>query len=192
MKQIMKSKIKAKFEVIRLRIRFSLAGSEIGKCLMLKNEDCIRIGTNVKNKDGYRIECYKKFGGGELTPQLVLGDNVNIGYCFSALVSDSLIIEKNAIIASNVLITTHNHGTNPESAIPYARQDLCTDKVIVGEGAWIGEKVIILPGVKIGHHSIIAAGAVVTKSIPPYSMAAGVPAKVFRNYDFDLHLWSPV
>ena len=46
---------------------------------------------------------------------------------------------------------------------------------------WIGGRVIILPGVTIGHGSIIGAGAVVTRDIPPYSVAVGVPAKVVRN-----------
>nr|WP_143033346.1 DapH/DapD/GlmU-related protein [Prevotellamassilia timonensis] len=54
-------------------------------------------------------------------------------------------------------------------------------KVIIEDDCWIGFNVIILPGVTIGKGSIIGAGAVVTKSIPPYSVAGGVPAKVIKS-----------
>ena len=52
--------------------------------------------------------------------------------------------------------------------------------VVIDDNVWIGDKVSIMPGVHIGEGSIIAANAVVTKNIPPYSIAAGVPAKVIR------------
>ena len=58
--------------------------------------------------------------------------------------------------------------------------------IIIGNDVWIGTRVIVLPGVIIGDHSIIAAGSVVTKSCKPYSIIGGVPAKLIkmRNNDF--------
>ena len=52
--------------------------------------------------------------------------------------------------------------------------------VVIGNGVWIGDSVIVLPGVRIGDGSVIGAGSVVTKSIPDYAVAAGVPARVIR------------
>ena len=54
-------------------------------------------------------------------------------------------------------------------------------KVTIGNDVWLGQRVMIMPGVTIGNGSIVAAGAVVTKDIPPYSIVGGVPAKVLKN-----------
>nr|WP_214041532.1 hypothetical protein [Methanoculleus sp.] len=53
--------------------------------------------------------------------------------------------------------------------------------VCIHHDAWVGAGVIILPGVTVGEHSIVGAGAVVTKDIPPYTVVAGVPAKVIKK-----------
>jgi len=66
--------------------------------------------------------------------------------------------------------------------IPINQQGSTEEKPIeIGNDVWIGTRVIILPGVKIGDHSIIGAGAVVTKSFPPYSIIGGVPAKLIKK-----------
>jgi acetyltransferase-like isoleucine patch superfamily enzyme len=61
--------------------------------------------------------------------------------------------------------------------------------VRIEKGCWIGEKVIILPGVNIGERSIIGAGSVVTKSIPAYSIAVGNPARVIKTWNKDSKQW---
>ena len=70
---------------------------------------------------------------------------------------------------------------------------LCYAKPVhIGDKVWVGESVCILPGVTIGECSIIGAGSVVTKSIPPYSIAVGTPAKVIKRYNFDTRSWIKV
>ena len=84
-------------------------------------------------------------------------------------------------MGEDVTIITRNHRFD-RTDIPMMEQGFCEEKpVFIGDDVWIGDKVLILPGVKIGTGCIIAAGAVVTKDIPDYSVAAGVPAKVIKQ-----------
>lgn len=138
-----------------------------------------------------RIQCYPDKG---LNPQIVIGNNCYINYFFSILCggNSSVVIGDNVLIASFVLISSENHGMDAGAKIPYMSQPLIGKSVNIENDVWIGEKVIILPGVTIGKRSIIGAGSVVTKSIPAYSIAVGNPAKVIKKWDFELNSWIPV
>lgn len=83
------------------------------------------------------------------------------------------------IMGPNVKIYTKNHGTD-RLDIPIAMQDIIFKETTIGNDVWLGANVIITPGVKIGNHVVIAAGAVVTRDIPDYAVAGGVPAKVIK------------
>jgi acetyltransferase-like isoleucine patch superfamily enzyme len=83
-------------------------------------------------------------------------------------------------IASYTVINSIDHEfENPD--IPIRKQAYWTGRVTISDDVWIGANVIINKGVTIGEGSIIGAGSVVTKDIPPYSVAVGVPCKVIRN-----------
>ena len=60
-------------------------------------------------------------------------------------------------------------------------QGVCTKPIVIGNDVWIGANAVILPGVTIGNHSVVAAGAVVTKDVPANTMVGGVPAKFIKN-----------
>lgn len=184
-----RNKIKYFINYNKFKIYCKKHKSKVIKPLIITNPKYIQLENNIRVKDGARIECYTKFAGKKLTPQLNIKENVIIGYNFSCLVADKITIEKNTILASNVLITSENHSIDPENIIPYHEQPLLTGTVSIGEGCWIGEKVVILPNVNIGKKCVIAAGAVVTKNIPDYSIAGGIPAKVIKRYDFEKHEW---
>ena len=96
-----------------------------------------------------------------------------------------LIIKQHFISGPNLTIITGDHKYIPGrwlDSITSEEKDEDNDKdVIIEEDVWCGANVVILKGVTIGRSSIIAAGSVVTKSVPPYSIVAGVPAKVIRR-----------
>lgn len=122
-------------------------------------------------------------------PKLVIGNNVSIGNRFSALSAAPIYIGSNSLIASDVLITSENHGSNIEQSNNYGKLPLVAKPVSIGEGCWIGEKVSIMPGVSLGKRCIVAANAVVTKSVPDYCMVAGIPARIIKKYNFETHGW---
>lgn len=156
--------------------------------LQLSGIDKVQIGNNTTLLSNSRLAVFGDFFS---APNISIGNNCYIGFNFTALsfAKSKLVIGNNVLIASNVTITNENHGMNPYSDIPYMNQELSSSDVIIGDGCWIGEKVCILPGVRIGNKSIIGAGAVVTKSIPEYSIAVGNPAKVIKKYNFEQKRW---
>lgn len=84
------------------------------------------------------------------------------------------------MMGTDVVVITKNHAFN-QTDIPMMQQGFEDERpVIIGNDVWIGDRVIILPGVHIGDGAIIAAGAVVTKDVPAYAIVGGVPAKLIR------------
>ncbi len=82
-------------------------------------------------------------------------------------------------IGAHASLLAFNHGTAPDQ--PIFRQPHTSRGITVGDDVWIGSNALILDGITIGPHSIIGAGAVVTKDVPPYSVTAGNPARVIRD-----------
>lgn len=158
----------------------------INKPRYITMKDNVRIGNDV------RLSFYDNFNKKVLAPSLVFEKGVYIGNHFTVLCADKIVIEEEVLIASYVMISSENHGIDPENELVYGKQSLITKPVRICKGAWIGEKVSILPGVMIGEKSIIGTGSVVTKDIPPFSMAVGNPAKVIKKYDFNEHCWKKV
>lgn len=156
----------------------------------IPNRECVSIGDNTTLLSGARIQVYNYLTG--LSANVTIGNNCYIGTNFSILAGANVVIENEVLIASNVLITSEDHGMNPESEIPYMNQPLICKEVRVGEGTWIGEKVSVLPGVRIGRKCIIGTNAVVTKDIPDYSIAVGIPARVVKKYSFEKHAWEKI
>ncbi len=99
-----------------------------------------------------------------------------------------ITIGNHVIFAQNVVVSALNHEYR-DVTIPIHEQKILTKPVIIEDECWIAANVVIVAGVIIGKHSVIAAGSVVTKSIPPYSVAVGNPARVIKKYDFNINEW---
>ena len=112
-----------------------------------------------------------------------IGNGTRIaGACVISAVR-SVILEENVLLARNVYISDHIHKYS-DLGIPVVAQGL--DKiqpVLVKRGAWLGQNVVLCPGVIIGIGTVIGANSVVTKSIPDYCVAAGAPARVVKSVE---------
>ena len=110
---------------------------------------------------------------------LKIGNNVGINhYCFIGVRGD-IVIGDNVIFGPRVNIFSENHNYK-DLDIPIKNQGVTKDKTQIGNDVWIGANVSIMSGVQIGNGCVIAAGAVVTKNVPDYAIAGGVPAKVIK------------
>ena len=126
---------------------------------------------------------------------IFFGENVQINDHVHIGAVERIEIGNNVLIASKVFITDHNHGVysgegqHSDPNIPPHLRRLVSSPVYIKDNVWIGELVSILPGVTIGEGSIIGSNSVVSKDIPPYSIAVGVPAKVVKKYNSELRKW---
>lgn len=114
--------------------------------------------------------------------RIIIGKRVGLNGTNITARSKSIIIGDNTMIAPNVLIMDSDfHAPWPPELRPVSPGFEYDKDVIIGENVWIGSQSIILKGVCIGNNTIVAAGSVVTKSIPANVMVCGVPAKVIRS-----------
>ena len=112
------------------------------------------------------------------TPDVSIGDRSGIG--IDCEINGPVSIGNDVMMGPEVIIYTSGHN--------FARSDITMieqgssekEPVIIGDDTWIGRRVMIMPGVTIGKGCVIGAGAVVTKDIPDYTVAGGVPAKVLK------------
>jgi acetyltransferase-like isoleucine patch superfamily enzyme len=138
----------------------------------------IVIGDNVSILNNTIIECtgvIRDMGEG-----LVIGSNVGIAQNCFLQVRGRVIIGNDVIFGPGVYLFSENHNfDNPD--LPVSVQGETRKGVRIGDGVWIGARAVILDGVKIGRSSIVAAGSVVNKDVPPFAIVAGVPAKIIKD-----------
>ncbi len=165
---------------IKNKKKISFNGSatiEDGCFIQALSKDGMIVGNNFSLGRNSIIECTGVIR--ELGEELIIGDNVGIAANAFIAMRGKVEIGNNTIFGPNVSIHAENHNFS-EIDKPIKLQGATRKGVKIGEDCWIGSKAVILDGVTIGSHSIIAAGAVVTKDIPEYCIAGGVPAKVIK------------
>lgn len=109
---------------------------------------------------------------------VVIGDYTRIG--IHNTIIGPVTIGSHVNLAQGITVTALNHNYK-ETGKRIDQQGVSTNPVVIGDDVWIGANAVILPGVTISTHSVVAAGAVVTKDVPPHSLVAGVPAKIIKK-----------
>lgn len=143
------------YAIISPKIRNFLISKCINKC-----------GKNITVKSGADVSMFIEIGDfSELGTRCMIHSDVTLG--------------KNVIMGPDVKIYSRNH-TFESLTIPIQFQGKTTKPTFIGNDVWIGANVIILPGVTVGNHCILAAGSIVTKNIPDYAIVGGNPAKVIK------------
>jgi len=135
----------------------------------------ITLGDNVSF---FRLCRLAAHNGGSI----VMGSNISINTNTTIAAADGgrIVIGNYVMIAQNVVLRASDHG-HDRIDIPMMQQGHTGGEIIIEDDVWVGANAVITRNVRIGAHSIIAAGAVVTKDVDPYSVVGGVPARLIRQ-----------
>lgn len=179
-------------------IRFGRLDIRIGRFSKIEGFANISLGKNFQAGKHLWLSAISECNGIQYNSSIIIKDDV----CMHDFIHIGAIhyveIGNNVLMASKIYISDHNHGCysgkNQSSPLetPCSRVVNNDSKVVIGDNVWIGEMVSILPGVSIGEGSVIGSNAVVTKNIPPYSIAAGNPAKIIKQYNFEKNEWQKI
>lgn len=133
---------------------------------------------------GQRVMIYPNVVIVPISGRFILGDDVDLGSGVLITTPGGVSIGDRTMIGYGTKILSANH-TVPRGRGPVFGAGHTSAPVTIGRDVWLGANVVVLPGVSIGEGAIVAAGAIVTKSIPPFTIAAGVPAIVIREREDD-------
>lgn len=147
------------------------AGTVIISPLMLMGVDRIRIGDNVIVRDGGWLATQ-----GDLA-ELRVGDNCYLGHRVHLHSIDPIVIGDGCVFADNVMVSTTDHNRGDRHGAHG------TGAIQIGDDVFLGQNVVVLGGVSIGHRATIAAGAVVVKDVESGAVVGGVPARPLRVAD---------
>ena len=146
-------------------------------------ENCV-IGENCSFGKNFVIECWKIFNGTSYNSSINIGNNCHFGEYNHISSINNITIGDGVLTGRFVIISDNDHGEFVLENLPVPPQQRALSSkgpISIGKNVWIGDKVTILSGVKIGDNVVIAANAVVTKDVPQNSLVAGVPAKIIKT-----------
>lgn len=173
----------------------------IGRRVAIRYPRHLTVGKNFIAEDNCEINCLSRKGitfgnkvtvgkfalirpsniyGGDIGEGLVVGDNSNIGPFSYIGCSGFIEIGKNVMISPRVSLYAENHIYDSLD-LTMKEQGVKRSFVRIEDDCWIAANSVILSGVTIGRGSVVAAGAVVTRDVPPFSVVAGVPAKIVKS-----------
>ena len=193
------SEYAAKLRLEYYRTKFKSMGENvyIGKGVTIVNPEFITVGNNVEIKndvtliargeggitlsDGVRLQerVYldtERVNDGYIT----IGKGVYIGTGTTLFGHKGLEIGDDCLLAQNITLTPYSHIFDDPNSIIYSQGGHC-EKVTIGKDVYIGMRAAVMYSGNIGDGSVIGAGSVVVKPIPPYSVAVGCPAKVIKE-----------
>jgi serine acetyltransferase len=152
--------------------------------IILGGANTISLGNGVRIGKRTVLAAHSTYNGIKYNPSIEIGNNVNIGQDSNISCINNIKIANNVLIGRKVMINDNSHGVFERNMLdipPRLRPLSSKGSITIDENVWIGEMVCILSGVHIGRGSIIGAGSIVTKDVPPYSLAAGIPAKIIKQ-----------
>lgn len=168
----------------------------------VQNAERIYLGTDVKLGPNSVLRAATRYPDGswmrhptgehvqqEFDPTIRIGDRVTATANLQLIAYQSIVIEDDVLFAANVYVSDGAHATS-RGDVPYKYQGLDpVAPVRIGRGSWIGQNVVVLPGVDIGELCVVGSNSVVTRSLPGRSVAVGSPARVVKRWSEESGGW---
>jgi acetyltransferase-like isoleucine patch superfamily enzyme len=177
--------------ILLYRILFEEFGerSYILRPLLILNPGHIRIGERVSIGPGIRLEVVRS--NSSRIPSLSIESDTNIEQNVHIVCHSRIRIGRNVSVTGNCCIVDVTHPySNVHDPVKIGAAIKDEDSFVdIGDGSFIGFGSVILPNVRIGVHAVIGANSVVTADVPDYSVAAGAPAIVLKQYDWEKQVW---
>ncbi len=153
------------------------------------NFDLLQVGDSSFIAEGAYFALTRHQTNVDQQPVLKIGKNVAVGSHFFVAALDEVRIEDDVMLSDRVFICDHIHDYQDPNT-PIKEQPLLPKgKVKIGRGSFIGINSVIMPGVTIGQQSVVGANSVVTHDVPNYSVVAGNPAQVIKQYNLKKKVW---
>lgn len=141
------------------------------------------------------IEAVERYAGVDYTPRIDIGANVTCSGFVHIAATKQVTIGDGVLLGSHVHITDHAHGSyagplQDTPATPPAERRLAGGRpVVIERNVWLGDGVVVLPGVSIGEGSIVGANSVVSRDLPARVIAVGAPARPIKSFDDESSSW---
>ncbi len=150
--------------------------------------ECITLGSNSSIQRHTRLYALKKYGTQVFRPAINVGSNVSVGFGCTLSCVNLIHICDDVTIGDKVYIADSRHDFSDVS-LGIRDQPLIPGSVIIGRGAWLGYGAFLAGDIVIGEHAVVGANSVVTKSVEPYTVVAGAPAKPIRRFNRETNKW---
>lgn len=184
------------FELVYCLVRSKIIDKRIRlvrRPFVLRGRKFIDFGNNLTTGYWCRFEVFQT--DAEDRVRLKFGDNIQVNDFVHICALDSVEIGDGCMFASHIYISDNSHGryeggendSSPEIAPDH--REYITAPVKIGKNCWLGEGVIVMPGVTIGDGCVIGAHSIVNTNIPAASIAIGSPAKVIKQFSFEEKRW---
>lgn len=181
--------------IFKLRTYFVFPNAKIIRFpIDIRGKKYMEVGNGFTTGFGCRLEAYPERN----QKTLFIGDNFQMNDYVHISAMERIDIGNNVLLASKIFISDLSHGSysgdendsHPDS-IPKNRK-LFARSITIEDNVWLGEFVSVLPGVTIGKGTIVGANSVVSKTLPPYVVAVGTPAKPIKKFNFETNRWEKI
>lgn len=165
------------------------AGSMIRRPFTISNPRHVQIGARTLIGRRVILNAIRNYRSSPHHGEISIGDDVYVGHDCQLHAMQALRIGNGCVLSDRVYINDASHGMDPHAGLIMAQRIHSKGEIHLEDHVFLGLGAVILPGVRLGSHCVVAAQSVVTRSYPPGTMLAGNPARPIKTLDASTGIW---